>query len=133
MSPARRSKGRSAREAAILAARLLDAGKGGDVVVLDVGEVSPIAEYFVLASGSNARHVRALVENLVRSLKDEGIRPDSVDGAEQGSWAVADYGPVVVHVFLPDTRALYDLELLWGDGSKVRWRAPAKRAASAAE
>jgi ribosome-associated protein len=130
MTSARRKKGMTSREAAILAARLLDEGKAADVVVLDVGEVSPIAEFFVLASGTNPRHVRALAENTVRSLKDDGIRPDSVDGAVQGSWAVVDYGPVVVHVFLPDTRALYDLELLWGDGSKVRWKAPAKKAAA---
>lgn len=108
------------------AARALDAMKAEDVTVLDVGAVSPIAEIFVLATGSNARHVKALAEEVVHGLRALGIRPASVDGAEQGYWAVADYGPLVVHLFQPKAREYYDLEMLWGDGKKVRWKAPAK-------
>lgn len=111
-------------------ARALDAVKAEDVVVLDVGAISPITEYFVLATGSNPRHVKAMAEESVAALKQLDIRPASVDGAEQGFWAVVDYGPVVVHLFQPRAREFYDLEMLWGDGKKVRWKAPAKRAAS---
>jgi ribosome-associated protein len=101
--------------------------KGEEILVLDVGEVSPITEFFVLATGSNARHVKALAEEAVRALKAMEIRPAAVDGAEQGTWAVVDYGPLVVHVFRAEARAFYDLEMLWGDGKKVRWKAPAPR------
>jgi ribosome-associated protein len=102
-----------------------------DVVVLDVGEICPIAEVFVFASGSGARHVKALADEAVRVLKEAGIPPNATDGVEQGYWAVVDYGPLVVHVFQPQAREYYDLEMLWGDGKKVRWRAPARKAATA--
>jgi ribosome-associated protein len=101
--------------------------KGEAIEVLDVGEISPITEFFVLATGTGARHVKALAEETVHVLKEMGIRPDSMDGAQEGKWAVVDYGPVVVHVFQATTREFYDLEMLWGDGKKVRWAAPAKR------
>jgi ribosome-associated protein len=112
-------------------ARALDAMKAEDVLVLDVGEVSPITEVFVLATGSNARHVKALAEEAVAALKGLGARPVSVDGAEQGFWAVVDVGPVVIHLFQPRAREFYDLEMLWGDGKKIRWKAPARKAAKA--
>jgi len=122
----RKSHGTPVRAAAVTVARALDALRAEDVMVLDVGEVSPIAEIFVLATGSNPRHVKALADETTRSLKLLSIRPDSVDGAEQGYWAVVDYGPLVVHLFQPQARLYYDLEMLWGDGKKVRWKAPAK-------
>lgn len=122
----RKSSGTPVRTAAVTVARALDALRGEEIVVLDVGEVSPIAEIFVLATGTNPRHVKALSDETVRALKALDIRPDSVDGAEQGYWAVVDYGPLVVHLFQPKAREFYDLEMLWGDGKKVRWKAPAK-------
>jgi ribosome-associated protein len=121
-----------ARAAAIAAARALDAVKGEAIEVLDVSEVSPITEYFVLATGTGPRHVKALAEGAVRELRDMGIRAASMDGADEGTWAVVDYGPVVLHVFQATAREFYDLEMLWGDGKKVRWAA-AKRKAKADE
>jgi len=107
--------------------------KAEAVLILDVGEVSPITEYFLLATGDNARQVKALAQEAVRALAAEGIRPSSTDGFDQGTWAVVDYGPLVVHVFQPQAREFYDLEMLWGDGKKVRWMAPARKAAGAAK
>ena len=120
-----------ARTAAIAAARAFEEVKGEAIEVLDVSEVSPITEFFVLATGTGPRHVKALVEGALRSLKDMGIRSASVDGAEEGTWAVVDYGPVVLHVFQQKSREFYDLEMLWGDGKKVRWAPPAKKKAKA--
>ena len=105
--------------------------KAEDLVVLDVSEVSPLAEYFVLANGTGARHVTALAEEVVRVLKDMGARPDGMDGVAQGHWAVVDYGPLVVHCFQPAAREFYDLDMLWGDGAKVRWKPSAAKRASA--
>lgn len=122
----RKSRGIPVRTAAVTVARALDALRGEEILVLDVGAVSPIAEIFVLATGSNPRHVKALADETVRSLRALDIRAASVDGAEQGYWAVVDYGPLVVHLFQPKARQYYDLEMLWGDGKKVRWKAPAK-------
>lgn len=132
-APARRATARApkaipARAAAVAAARALEAMKGEDVVVLDVSEVSPITEFFVIATGDNPRHVKALAEDVVASLKKERIRPRAEDGFEQGMWAVVDYGPFMVHVFHREQRSFYDLEMLWGDGTKVRWKAPVRKA-----
>jgi ribosome-associated protein len=129
-SPKRRTA-TPARAAAVSVARALDALRGEDVVVLDVGEVCPITELFVIATGTGPRHVKALADEAVRALKEQGVRPQSEDGAEQGYWAVVDYGPLVVHVFQAEARRYYDLEMLWGDGKKVRWKAPARKTASA--
>ena len=106
--------------------------KAEQVVVLDVAEVSPITEYFVLATGDNPRHVKALAQEAVRALKEDDIRPVASDGLEEGRWAVVDYGPLMIHVFQREAREFYDLEMLWGDGKKVRWKVPAPRAAGAA-
>jgi ribosome-associated protein len=121
-----KSRGTPVRTAAITVARALDALRAAEVLVLDVGAVSPIAEIFVIATGSNPRHVKALADETIRSLRALEIRHSSVDGADQGYWAVVDYGPLVVHLFQPQARQYYDLEMLWGDGKKVRWKAPAK-------
>jgi ribosome-associated protein len=93
-----------------------------------VSAISPLAEYFVLATGTGARHVTALARETVAALKARGVRPDAEDGLSQGTWAVLDYGPVVVHCFQRAAREFYDLEMLWGDAGKVRWKAPARRA-----
>jgi len=105
--------------------------KAEDVVVLDVAEVSPLAEYFVLATGTGPRHVNALAQDVVRTLKEMGVRSYSEDGFAQGTWAVADFGPLVVHCFQRAAREFYDLEMLWGDGKKVRWKGAAEKRASA--
>jgi ribosome-associated protein len=95
--------------------------------VLDVSAVSPITEFFVIATGDNPRHVKALAQEVVRVLKEDDVRPASKDGFDQGLWAVVDYGPIMVHVFQGDQRLFYDLEMLWGDGKKVRWKPPVRK------
>ena len=127
---ARRRKPLPVRKAAVLVARALDATRGEDIVVLEVGELSPLSECFVLATGTNPRHVTALAEEAERSLKALDIRPSGREGVAQGYWAVLDYGPLLVHVFDPKARAFYDLDMLWGDGKKVRWRAPKPKSAA---
>ena len=116
--------------AGITVARTLDGMKAEDVVLLDVSEVSPIAEYFVLATGTAARHVSAMAAETVAVLKAMEIRPAGVDGAEQGTWAVVDYGPLVVHIFQRAARDYYDLEMLWGDGRRIKWKSAERRASA---
>jgi ribosome-associated protein len=129
-SASSRRKPAAARMAAIAVARALDAMKAEDVVVLDVGAISPVTEYYVLATGTAPRHVAALAQEAVHTLRETGVRPSATEGFEQGTWALADYGPLVVHVFDPRARKFYDLDMLWGDGPKVRWQAPKRRAAT---
>lgn len=113
IDPAARTRALTAAEAAL-------AKKGFDVVVLDVGDVLGIVECFVLASASNVRQVRTLVEEVERGVAErDGGRPRSLEGLGDASWVLMDYGDVVVHVFLEETRAYYDLDRLWADVPQV--------------
>jgi ribosome-associated protein len=105
-----------------IAAHAADEKKGEDIRVLDVGDIISIAEAFVFVSASNSRLVRTIVDEIELALKlsdDEG--PRSVEGLDDASWVLMDYGDVVVHVFLTETREFYDLDRLWADAPVVEW------------
>lgn len=87
--------------------------KGFNVVMLDLRENSIIADYFVIASGNSDRQVVAITEYLVGELRDERLKPKSVEGVQEGKWALIDAGDVIVHVFQDYLREFYDLEGLW--------------------
>ncbi len=105
---------------ATAAASLLSAGKGEKVVVLSVKEMTLIADYFVIASGANPRHVKALADRVLEGVHDLR-KPSHVEGYEVGYWVLLDYGDVVVHVFRETERAFYGLERLWGDAPPLEW------------
>lgn len=105
-----------------IAAHAADEKKGEEIVVLDVGDIISIAEAFVLVSAPNTRLVRTIVDEIELALKiadDEG--PRSVEGLDDATWVLMDYGDVIVHVFLTETRAFYDLDRLWADAPAVEW------------
>ena len=105
-----------------IAAHAADDKKGEDIVVLDVGEIISIVEAFVFVSAPNTRLVRTIVDEIELALKiadDEG--PRSVEGLADATWVLMDYGDVIVHVFLSETRAFYDLDRLWADAPPVEW------------
>jgi ribosome-associated protein len=107
-----------------IAAHAADEKKGEEIVVLDVGEIISITEAFVFVSAPNTRLVRTIVDEIELALKvtdDEG--PRSVEGLDDASWVLMDYGDVIVHVFLSETRAFYDLDRLWADAPTVEWTA----------
>ena len=105
-----------------IAARAADAKKAQDIVILDVGEIMGIVESFVIASAPNSRLVRAIVDEVERELFEQtGDKPRAVEGLRDASWVLLDYGDLVVHVFLQETRAFYDLERLWSDAPHVAW------------
>lgn len=91
----------------------LDDLKAREVVELDVRELTGMTDYMIIASGTSNRHVKSLADNVAVSLKAMGEQPLGVEGQEGGEWVLVDFGPVVVHVQLPETRAFYDLEKLW--------------------
>ena len=87
-----------------------------DVVILDMRPVCTFTDYFVIATGRNARQTVAIWDEVHSMLKHESrLVPRSADGTREGAWIVADYLDVVLHVFTPDARAFYRLEDLWGD------------------
>jgi ribosome-associated protein len=103
--------------------------KGADLAILDVGGVLSIIDLFVLISASNARQVRTIVEEVEKSLGEhDGSKPISVEGLADASWVLLDFGDIVVHVFLDETRAYYDLDRLWGDVPRLD--VPATQAAT---
>jgi ribosome-associated protein len=93
--------------------------RGEDVVALDVRGVVDYMDFLVLATARSERQNRAIAEHAVRSLKREGERALSNAGAEAGTWICVDFVDVVLHLFTPETRQHYDLELLWADADRV--------------
>ncbi|MBI2159018.1 MAG: ribosome silencing factor [Candidatus Rokubacteria bacterium] len=90
-----------------------------DLVVLDVRGVSSVADYFLVCSGTSATHVETISDAIRAELKSEGIRPLHAEGVPESGWVLLDYGDVLMHVFLDETRAYYALERLWGDAPAV--------------
>jgi ribosome-associated protein len=91
-------------------------------VVLDVGDIISITDYFVIAGGGNTRQVRTIVDAVEERLHQEaGVGPRAEEGRAGSSWVLLDYGDIVVHVFLDETREYYGLDRLWGDAPRVAW------------
>ncbi len=106
---------------AICAARACDDLRGSDTLVLDLTAITPICDYFVITTATNRRQLHAIADEVHRALKVAGSRRLGREGYDSSTWVVQDYGDVVLHVFTPETRALYDLENLWGDAPHVEW------------
>ncbi|MGQ0825411.1 MAG: ribosome silencing factor [Actinomycetota bacterium] len=97
--------------------------KGDDILILDVGDIIGIVEFFVIAGVSNTRQVRTIVEEVDKQVRAQtGDRPRAVEGLSDASWVLLDYGDTVVHVFLHETRVFYGLERLWADAARVPWQ-----------
>ena len=111
----------AARAFAAEAARLMQADHCEDILVLDLRGVSPICDYFVIATGTSDRQMRAVGDHIKEMGKAENQKPYGIAGYHEGLWIVLDYVDVVLHLFDADQRAYYDLESLWGDCPKVEW------------
>ncbi|MGM0614795.1 MAG: ribosome silencing factor [Pseudomonadota bacterium] len=98
-----------------LAVDALDELKARDITHLDVAKLTDVTDLMIIASGTSTRHVSALAQNLVEKAKEQGLQPRGVEGGANADWVLVDLGDVVVHVMLPEARALYDLERLWAD------------------
>lgn len=104
------------------AAAAADDRKANDPIIIDVGDVLSVSDYFVIASGSNPRQVHAISDAVEEAVKQAGgPGPMRVEGAESREWVLLDYGPFVVHVFHQEKRDFYQLERLWGDRPRVSW------------
>jgi ribosome-associated protein len=117
-----------------VAAAAASAKKGEDIVALDVGDILSITDAFVIASATNTRQVRTIVDEIEQAMKEHAATsPTSVEGLDDATWVLLDYGDMVVHVFLDETRAYYELERLWSDAPRIDWEqlVPASQSASA--
>ena len=108
------------RQWALIAARAADERKATDIMVLQVGELIDVTEYFVIATARNTPQVQAILENIEDRLRiDAGIKPSLREETRDHSWEILDYGSIVVDVFQPEAREYYRLETLWGDAPVV--------------
>lgn len=94
--------------------------KAEDVALINVKEKSSVADYFVVATGRSSTHTRSLIEHVEEEIEKTGVAPIREEGVREGRWAVIDYGDVIVHVFNDETRLMYHLEKLWGDGDNIK-------------
>jgi ribosome-associated protein len=109
--------------AAVTAAEWADAKLGRETVILAMGELFGVVDAFVITSAQNTRHVRTLVEEIERRVKEShGAAPARIEGAQDATWILMDYGDFIVHVFLQETRDYYDLEHLWSGAPRVAWQ-----------
>ena len=97
--------------------------KAWDCMVIDVRGKTSLADYFVICEGETDRQVRAIADAMVETAKAKEMRPLGVDGYDEASWILLDFDSVLAHVFLPGERDYYDLEGLWGTGTKKRRKA----------
>ena len=102
-----------------LACEALDEKKALDIQVIDIHEISTIADYFVIASGSNPNQVQAMVDNVDEKLGRAGHERKQIEGSKNSSWILMDYGDVIVHLFDEENRLFYDLERIWRDGKQI--------------
>ncbi|MDX2131019.1 MAG: ribosome silencing factor [Planctomycetota bacterium] len=122
--PAAAGAGDSAREFAIETARLLHDDKCTEIVVLDVRSASPVTDYIVIGSGTSDRQMRSVLKHAEDLGAARGYRAWRSDADQGGRWLLMDCVDVVVHLFEPNTRSHYDLEMLWGDAPRVEWERP---------
>lgn len=93
--------------------------KAEDIKIIEIGSLSTVADYFIIANGTNAPHVESLVDNVEEELLKENIHAERVEGVKSSGWILMDYNDVVVHVFSKEDRLFYDLERVWRDGKLI--------------
>ena len=98
-------------------AEILDNKGATDIQILEVGHMTSITDFFVVASGRNVQNVHTLAEDLQERLEQEGVEPRRKEGKNGSRWIVLDYAHVIVHIFHPEERQYYDIERLWQDGT----------------
>ena len=89
-----------------------------DIKAIEITELTIVADYFIIATGTSTTHVKALANEVEEAMTEAGIEPKNIEGRATG-WILMDYGTVVVHIFLPDAREYYNLERLWSDAKEV--------------
>ena len=112
------SKERS-REFARIAIAALEEKKATDIRVIDISEVSVLADYFIIANGTNRAQIQALSDEVSEKMEKAGAVLKQVEGYDNASWILLDFGDVIVHIFGQEDRLLYDLERIWRDGKQV--------------
>lgn len=107
------------KEMTSLAIKALEDKKGNDIRIIDIQDVSIIADYFIIASGSNRNQVQTMADNVEEVLGRAGYEPRQLEGYGTATWILMDYNDIIVHIFSEEDRLFYDLERIWRDGKSV--------------
>ena len=110
---------KTAKELALMAARALSDKKGREIQVLEIGDLTTLADYFVICTAGSSTHVKTLCDAVEEAMDEAGEPMLSREGHRGGTWVLMDFGSLVVHVFTAEARKFYDLERLWQDGHQV--------------
>ena len=108
-----------AKEMARLAFQALEEKKAEDVKIIDIGEISTIADYFIIASGANQNQIQAMRDAVDEALYKAGYQAKQVEGNSNSTWILMDYNDIIVHVFSKEDRLFYNLEKIWKDGKEI--------------
>jgi ribosome-associated protein len=114
----------SSWDKALLVARAALEKKAYDLVVMEVRDLTSIADYFVICSGRSDRQVQSIAQGIEEHLGNSEISPLSIEGANRGHWVLMDFSDVIVHIFYEPVRQFYDLDGLWGDAPRVELPEP---------
>jgi ribosome-associated protein len=110
-----------AKQFAVIAAGLASDKHCSDIVIMDLKGISPATDYFVIATGTSNRQIRAVADEICEQAKKFGLQRFGRAGYEQARWVLLDFIDVVIHIFDSEYRDYYDLELLWGDAKRLKW------------
>ena len=106
-------------ELSILTAKAISSKKGLNIKLIEIGDISSLADYMVIATGTSSTHVKAIADEVEYQLDEAGISVSHIEGYRSNSWILLDYVDVIVHIFSDEAREFYDLERLWQDGKEI--------------
>ena len=109
----------TSKELTKLAVAALEDRKAEDVTVIDISEISPIADYFIIANGTNQNQLQAMRDAADEALYKAGVKVQQIEGNQSSTWILMDYGDIIIHIFSKEDRLFYDLERTWRDGKAV--------------
>jgi ribosome-associated protein len=112
-------KNNDALEKARLCLSIIEERKAEDPILFNVGNLTSVTDYFVIASGNSSRQVQAIANHTRRRMKEKGFRVYGIEGEKEGHWVLMDYGEVIIHIFYKPFRELYDLEGLWFEAPRI--------------
>jgi ribosome-associated protein len=115
-----------ALERATICARICDDNRAKDILLLDLRQATPLLDFFMIATASTRRQANAIAIEIDHEMKALREFKLGMEGTEEGSWILIDYGDFVVHLFTPEARAYYSLEEIWGDAPRLEWRDPSR-------
>ena len=107
-------------------ARIADDNRAKDILLLDLRKATPLLDFFLIATAATRRQAHSIASEIDAEMKKQHELKLGMEGVEEGSWLLIDYGDFVVHIFIPESRSYYALEEVWGDAPHLEWRDPSR-------